>query len=364
MNVLRTRRHRSAHAPRGFVLIAVLAVLVILSILGATIGVITQRLRDEQLLRQRQLREEIAMASTRATVIYLLNSQRMTFGGLTVDSQVVLKAEELREQQAGETPVSYWPVGNELALDGTAFEGLNGTRFALQDDRGRLAVNWTSPVLLENFLTAGQQPARPIGSLVNLLQDYQDPDDLYRLNSAERQQYLRENLPPPTNRTLVTPQELRRVMGWDKALAPISDSDLNDALSVGRGVVINVNTAPASVLRTLPGVDRSMADRVVAARSLTPFVHIIEFYTLLGLSPVDEDFLSLYPLDSGTLKLWPAEGGTVQVLHWTLTPFDEGGRPWREDYEFILPGDERTTEGSARPVEAKVFAQPDAAPRQ
>lgn len=363
MNDLRPKRRPPANAPSGFVLIAVLAVLVILSILGATIGVITQRLRDEQLVRQRQLREEIAMASTRATVIYLLTSQRMTFGGLTVDSQVVLSEDDLRAQQAGESPLSYWPVGNELALDGTAFEGLGGTRFALQDDRGRLAVNWISPIVLENFLAAAPKPARPIGSMVNLLQDYQDPDDLYRLNSAERQEYLREKMPPPSNRTLVTPQELRRVMGWDKALASISDAELNDALSVVRSAQINVNTAPASVLRALPGVDKAMAERVVAARSLTPFVDLRAFYTLIGVSPVDEDFLSLYPLASGTLKLWPAEGGTVQVLHWTLTPRAEGGRPWREDYEFILPGDERTTEGSVRPVEAKVFAQPDAAPR-
>ena len=58
---------RSRSPDGGFVLIAVLGVLVILSILGATIGVITQRLRDEQFLRQRQLHDEIAMASTRAT---------------------------------------------------------------------------------------------------------------------------------------------------------------------------------------------------------------------------------------------------------------------------------------------------------
>jgi hypothetical protein len=157
---------------------------------------------------------------------------------------------------------------------------------------------------------------------------------------------------------------LRRVIGWDAALADVSDTELNEALSVVRSVQINVNTAPASVLRALPGVDKAMADRVIAARSLAPYVSLSAFYQLLGVSPVDEDFLTLYPLASGTLKLWPAEGGTVQVLHWTLTPRADGGRPWREDYEFILPGDERTIEGPVRPVAAKVFAQPDAPPRQ
>ncbi|MEO7252003.1 MAG: type II secretion system protein, partial [Arenimonas sp.] len=89
-------------AERGFVLIAVLAVLVILSIIAATVGAITQRLRDEQLERQRELRAQIAMASTQATVLYLLTSQRMTFGGLTVDDQMVLTEDEQRELRAGE----------------------------------------------------------------------------------------------------------------------------------------------------------------------------------------------------------------------------------------------------------------------
>lgn len=359
-----TQRADSHPGQSGFVLIAVLAVLVILSILGATIGAITQRLRDQQLVRQSQLDADIAMASTRATVLYLLASQRMTFGGLTVDDRVVLSEDEQRSQGSGETAESFMPVGNEIAMDGSAYRGLGGTRFALQDDRGLIAVNWVPAELLARYLATGRKQAKPIATMINLLQDYQDPDDLYRLNSAERQGYERDKRPPPTNRTLLTPMELRRVMGWDKALAEISDLELNDSLSVVRSAQININTAPARVLQTLPGVDKLMAGRVLGMRAVTPFLNLSAFYQLLGVLPVDEDMLSLYPLGSGTLKLWSADGGTVHVLHWTLTPRADGGWPWREDYEFILPGDETTTiEGSARPVAAKVFAQPDAPPR-
>lgn len=357
-------RHRSIAGPaRGFVLIAVLAVLVILSIIAATVGEITQRLRDEQLERQRQLQAQIAMASTRATVLYLLTSQRMTFGGLTVDDQIVLTEDEQREQRAGENPVSLTPSGNEVAMDGTAQRGLDGSRFALQDDKGLIAINWSPSALLESYLGTDPKRVKPIATMINLMQDYQDPDDLYRLNSAERDEYMRTKRPGPSNRTLVTPMELRRVIGWDKALEGVSDIELNDALTVVRSAQINANTAPARVLRTLPGIGKEAAERVVAMREVRPFTSLSALYQLLGGIPVDEDFLSLYPADSGTLKLWPSDGGTVQVLHWTLTPRAEGGRPWREDYEFILPGDERTAQGSVRPVAAKVFAEPPAAPQ-
>lgn len=353
----------SPQAEHGFVLVLVLAVLVILSILGATVGAITQRLRDEQLERQRQLRAEIDMASTRATVLYLLTSQRMTFAGLTVDQTVVRGEDGRLAQQSGEDTVSLMPVGNELAMDGAVYHGLAGTRFAVQDDRGLLAVNWVAPALLERYLATDRQPVLPIATMINLLQDYQDPDDLYRLNSAERRDYAQEKRPPPSNRTLLTPLELRRVKGWDEALAATSDLELTDTLTAVRSALININTAPARVLRALPGVDQSMAERVLAIRSRTPFIGLPAFYQLLGAIPADEDLLSLYPTGSGTLKLWSPEGGTVQVLHWTLTPRDDGGRPWREDYEFTLPSDETTARASARPVAAKVFAEPDAPPQ-
>lgn len=357
--------HRSTGLQRqaGFVLIAVLAVLVILSILGASIGAITQRLREQQLERQRHLRDEIAMTSTRASVLYLLGSQRMTFAGLTVDKRVVLTEDEQAAVSSGEDAASFTPVGNEIAMDGSINRGLGGTRFSLQDDRGMLAINWAPPASIESFLGTDRKRVKPIATMLNLLLDYQDPDDLYRLNSAERQAYQRENKPPPSNRTLVTPLELRRVLGWDKALATLSDAELNDSITVIRSAQINVNTAPARVLRSLPGIDAAMANRVVALRSIHPFVNELEFSQLVGILPVDDELLSLYPMGSGTLKLWSADGGPVQVLHWTLTPRADGGRPWREDYEFILPGDQTTTRGPARLVAAKVFAEPDASPQ-
>lgn len=355
---------RRAAGQRGFVLVAVLAMLVILALLAGAIAQVTQRLRDDQLERQRLLQDEIAMAGTRATLFYLLSSQRMTFGGLTVDDRVVLTEDQQRDAEDGMAPIGIMAVGTEISLDGRAHEGLSGVAFALQDDRGLLGVNWVAPAIMERWLAqvGGEAPGRPIATLSNLLLDYQDADDLYRINSAEAPGYASAGLPPPSNQTLATPLELRRVMGWREALEGVPATTLVDNLTVARIPTINVNTAPVEVLASLPGLDRAAAERVVAARELQPFSLRAAFAEFTGGLAAGEEAVSLYPSMSGTLKLWSPRGGAVQVLHWTLTPLDDGGRPWREDYEFTLPQDGRLDAAPPRTVETPLFADPAPAP--
>ncbi len=353
-------------AQAGFVLVATLGMLVVLSILAGTVAAITQRLRDDELERQRQLEDRIAMASTRATVFYLLATQRVTLGGLTVDDRVVLSLDqEYDERATGNEQIGIMPVGNEVRLDGTVYEGLPGVHFSLQDDRGLIGINWAGDAIREAWLrqvVVGGQLGMPMTTLSNLLLDYQDPDSLYRLNSAEADAYAAAGMPPPSNRALATPLELRRVMGWREVLGATSDMQLVDAVTVVRSPTLNVNTAPVPVLASLPGVGKAMAERAVAARAVRPFALRSEFYGLLGAVPIGEDSVALYPSASGTLKLWPGRGGQVEVLHWTLTPLDSGGSPWREDYEFSLPQDRELAGRVARPVSAEVFAGPATAP--
>jgi general secretion pathway protein K len=318
----------------GFVLVAVLATLVILTTIAGTIALIAQGMVERELASQRMLEGELEEMDTRTSVLYVLLTQRMTFGGLTVDEQVVLSEGEKASAMPGGEPISFMPVGNEIRLDGTVYEGIGGARFALQDDRGRIAVNWMPSAVLAGFL--GDASDTDPQTLVHLLADYQDPDDSYRINSAEQAEYLRRGMPPPRNQPLATPLELRRVMGWAEALALRTDEELVGSLGVDRSSMLNVNTAPVAVLASLPGIDEAAARRVVASRRLQPFMSLASFYQLVGGIPADEDFLALYPASSGTLATWAAGGGSIRVLHWTLTPLDDGGRPWREDYELVL----------------------------
>lgn len=352
---------RPKTSTRGFVLIMVLAMLVILSALAATIAVTSDRVRREEEQRQAQLQASIAMASTRATVLYALTTRRMTFGGLTVDDRITQSLDEPGSGGDDDSPASLLPVGNEIRLDGTAYAGPGDARFALQDDRGLLAVNWAPPLVLQGLLE--QRPvagAPPLGTLQNLLLDYQDRDDLYRINSAESDGYRKLDLPPPTNRPLANPGELRAVIGWKSVLAVWDDVELLDLLSVSRNPALNVNTATLPVLDALPGVDATMAQRLLDARELQVFTSTAALAPYLGAAAAGEEGLSLYPSASGTIRLWASTGGTVQVMHWTLTPYDDGGRPWREDYEFTIARADTLDARPARTPQAAVFKRTDA----
>jgi len=347
---------------RGFVLVLVLAMLVVLSLLAGGIAATTARLAEQSQQRAQRMQDAVDMASTRATVLYLLGTQRMTLGGLTVDRLVSFGSDGVREIQSNQDLESSLPIGNEIALDARNYRGLGGARFALQDDYGLFGVNWNQPWMLERLVAQGGKAAAavPAETLVNRLLDYQDKDDLYRLNSAEAAGYLRAGLRPPSNRPLATPMEVLRVMGWANALGFLSPAELSDTITSDNVAVVNVNTAPARVLRTIEGVDEDMAARVVAFRKTQPFLTEVAFFEFLGLQKSAEAPIAVYPATSGTLKLWPSQGGQVGLVHWTLTPIENGGRPWREDYELIQ-SQAPASDAVAYPVRSRLFAKPVAA---
>ena len=346
----------------GFVLVLVLVMLVVLSLLAGTVAEVTSRLRGQAAVRQRQMQDELDMASTRASVLYLLSTQAMTYAGLTMDARVAQARQQI-EAEGGLYEFDAQPVGNELALDARAYRGIGGAIFAVQDDRGLFAVNLQPQWALERLLAQSPAPSElPATVLMNRLMDYQDQDDLYRLDSLERDGYRKLGLLPPTNQPLATPMELRRIPGWAEALEFLGPSGLIKTVTSAYSGLLNVNTAPLQVLLTLRGFDQATAGRVVAQRKVQPFLTEHAFYEFAGLPLNPEGGVSLYHADSGTLELWPSQGGQARLMHWTLTPWDEGGRPWREDYELIQPQDRAET-GPALPIASGILAKPVVAPR-
>ena len=269
--------------PAGFVLVLVLAMLVVLGLLAGGIAAVTARLVAQAQERAQGMQDAVDIASTRATVIYLLTTQRMTLGGVTVDNLVSMGDAGVRPIESTADLESSLPVGSELALDGRVYRGVGGARFPLPDDYGLFGVNWNPPWMLDRLLAQGGARSVPGVTLQNRLLDYQDKDDLYRLNSAEADGYRKAGLPPPTNRPLATPMELLRVMGWAEALSFMPPAEINDTLSVDNVAVVNVNTAPERVLRTIDGVDEDMARRAIAYRKVQPFLTETAFFEVLGL---------------------------------------------------------------------------------
>lgn len=349
-------RVRPGSAQGGFVLLVVLAALVVLSLLAASIALSVQRAVEEQAAADRAFQNAVDAESTRATLFFIAATQRYTFGGITIDNGVVLANEERGDLAEGDEIASYTPLGNEIRMDGTAYQGLGKVRFSLQDDRGRISLNFSPRYLIHQWLNARGVPESERSDLMSRLLDYQDPDDFKRLNGGESDDYRELALPPPPGRTLMTPLELRAVLGWAKPLAALSDEALVATFSISRSALLNVNTAPVEVLAAMPGWNRGIAERLVAARQLAPIPDTPTLRLVAGRMPEDADALILFPGETASLSMWVEGEGAIALEQWQVTPIDDGGRPWRTLYRLSMPQTDTPDDAPARPTGAALFA--------
>lgn len=353
----RGRRHQQG----GFILLTVLALLVVLVLLASAAATTADRVRADQQLDDARLTGQLDARSTEATLLYLLATQRRTFAGLTVDERIVYTPSELAEKTQGEFVPTLMPVGNELRMNDELYSGLGDSRFALLTDAGRANIN-LNPQLRQNWLIQLHASPQQQSRLSDTLLDYQSPGNFPSLNGAKADQYREKGLQPPPDRTLFTPLELRRVMDWDKPLAPLDDQTLLRSITTARtGGALDVNAAPLSVLMLLPGVTKAMAERVVALRNVQAFTNNASVYTLLPTLDEENDSIGLYPSDSGTMALWPNSAGAGTLVHWTLTPFDDGGSPWHIDYELRLPARAGGSDAPARQPQSALLGDTQAA---
>lgn len=344
---------------QGFVLVAVLALLVVLSLLAASVALASQRAVEEARQEREAFQGELDMLSTRDSVLFLAASQRTTLGGLTVDDAMsTTSGGDLDDDIDG---LEVMPVGNEIRLDGLPYAGIGHALFSLQDGRGLFNPNWASPFMRQAFYTRMGVPFEEWAGLDAKRRDYQDPDSLKRLDGAEDSEYLAAGLPPPTNLPLASPLEFRRILGWRDLLDRMDDEALAAMFTAERNIVLNVNTAPASVLSLLPGVDEEMAERVVALRRQAPFTSLVQVRQLMPIDLGEEEVVTLFSNPSGNLILWDSRQGARRLVHWTLTPFDELGGPWRIDYEVTLPRGKQPDPGMAKPPATPIFPTPDQA---
>jgi len=327
---------RSRH-DHGFVLVIVLTLLVVLALLAAAVATSAERTIRAAQADAERFQAELDMDSTRETVLFMLSTQRQTLGGLTVRPEDAVAALTMTDDDSEGFAVL--PIGNEIRLDSTPYQGVGVARFALQDDRGLLSLNWAPPTRRFAFYETLGVPQNRWGALEAKRLDYQDEDDLHRLNGAEKEHYLRAGLPPPSNRTLATPLEIRRILDFGPLLADMDDARLLSMLTTARSIAVNLNTAPVDVLMLLPGLNRANAERMVHIRRTAPFVSVWQTQQTFGIASTLEDDLTLFAGQSGNLMLWNQHSGTRRLVHWSLIPsqITDDPMPWRIDYEVTLP---------------------------
>ncbi len=113
--------------------------------------------------------------------------------------------------------------------------------------------------------------------LVDCLMDWIDGNDTMRVNGAESEDAVyAERGYPPKNAMLDTVEELLMIKGWSKAMVfgglPLREGEdpltgVAPLATVWGDGAVNVNSATREVLLTIPTVDETVADDIIAQRT-------------------------------------------------------------------------------------------------
>lgn len=215
----------------GFILVAVLGVMVLLaSLVGAVALVVRSGLDSARLETDRLIRDGLLTA------------------GLDI------AAYELLLLQIPPAKLN----GQQIRLD-------SGTvTLSAASDAGRIDLNGSDPALIANlYRSLGLKDMSPEAFAARVA-DWRDPDDEEQDDGAEAESYAGARLPQrPQNADFSEPDELQWLLG----LSPESARTLAKHLTVyNPGGTINLWEASRETLLAIPGISASRAERILKLR--------------------------------------------------------------------------------------------------
>jgi general secretion pathway protein K len=143
--------------------------------------------------------------------------------------------------------------------------GGGGVRYSVRiaDASSRLSLNFASEQELRTLFLALGGGATESEIAAQSILDWRDPDDLHRPRGAEWDDYYRHLEEPvrPRNGAFESVDEARHVRGMERLHAVASPY-----LTVASGGTVNLNSAPAPVLRALPGLTDELVTLILDRR--------------------------------------------------------------------------------------------------
>lgn len=253
---------RSLHARRGFVLLAVLWVLVGLAGLGLALSLAG--------------RDAIGATQNRVS---LARAHWLAEGCVSVVRAVA--AAELSDPTRADVA---WRTIDEVVADSRPLTGNAGCDLSVRPAGTTLNVNTADATQLRRVFLALHVMPMSADSLVDAMLDWRDPDDEPRPNGAERAWYRARQRFTPRNGPITDVGELARIRGLDQ----LSGVDSLFGVEPGR---IPLGRAPRAVLIALPGFTDELAERIADLRERRALP--ADLLTLAGaLSPSARDSLS------------------------------------------------------------------------
>ena len=326
---------RPGRREAGFALVAALWLVAFLALAASMFALWVGRSTEEARLLRQRVREETEIVDAKAGLLFAFMVQPLSGRGL----EIATSLEGLRQssQLAMSQPFSSGAVSQAfLALDDRPYRFGEHLEIRVQDSRGLLNLNLATRDEVMRLLARLGVAAERLDPLVSKLQDFLDHDDLTRLNGGERDDYVRDGLPPPANGLLRTVWEARRVLGWRAERDLWNTRTLAEVATASSIVGYNINTAPALILEVAAGMTAESAAKAVEFRRTTP---MITPDSLLGFGAplVIADPLRFIPFPADTFRVTFTfrPGGRRMQMVFQLTPTSLEG-PWRIDYQLEL----------------------------
>ena len=305
---------------KGYILALNIAVLAVMLVGATYMGQRLSLARNLALAEQQRVTGELAIASARAQVLYLLTTATRSRYGL------------------GALP------DRAVALDGRTYRIGKDVLVSLQDARGLISLNSSSldgvgRVRLERLLaTYNLDPATITGLIDNIL-DYRDTDDLRRINGAEKEEYaLAGKKEAIRNADLLTPTEVARVMGVSGNAALWGEDPLANHINTLRVSLFNPNTADWRAIVAATGTTEEMAKNLVNTRRSgeTPDISGMVFTGAINNPFGQGGAVSLFPSETIIVTLQyvgSPSGVKMSVKH---TPASANS-PWLIQYSYKVP---------------------------
>ena len=238
---------------RGFALLAALWLLSAAALILASLAVAG---RSDRLEAENQLQEVRARAAARAGLAHAL--------------ALLSSLQDSAEFAAGRQMAGFLPEWNRLSRISAALNRVrlpDGSSYSVtfRDPTAKLPLNGASETELARLLTALGVRTDRVLVVSQSIMDWRDPDGLHRPDGAEWDDYYRNLSSPvhPANGPFTSLAELRLVRGIDPQLSARLDS----LLRVFPEGPVNLNAAPAPVLRALPGLDEEAVGAILGGRS-------------------------------------------------------------------------------------------------
>lgn len=340
---------------RGFVLATVLVALAVIAVGATFLALWVKNLRDNAFLIKEQTLGELDQQATKATLLYLLATRGMTYGGLRADN---FSGISNAPEDMGAFDLS--PVGNEIKLDDTPYEGIGNALFSIQDEGGLMNINYFSSRDMRRFLSAlGVERVKSV-SMSDQLLDYIDADSSTRIHGAESGLYRQLGQFGPANRLLASPMEVNHIPEWQGVKEIWHQRKWQRYTTILARGVPNVNTAPAEVLQTIDGIGIKESERIMQARNLQVITLADQVEQIIG-APIS------IPLDNVTrftskylrVSIWLKNRGVINQIHLELTPKSPTNhKPWLIAYENKLSIWSELAEQSAGVLESPLSSTP------